>query len=1056
MNAHKGKISVATVMIMIHSLFCIAGSAFAAPPSGANNDAMDAIMNSSAKTSGNTATYNEYMASHSTPGYWIDYLNTEWQKCRDRFTWSDTSDEGLPLWDGTASGTTTAPNSTAPGLPGNESMQPFLNGTTYEVWTGQQLRYAFQKLSASTQYTIKLMRNIDLNGYNQNWGRVTTIKDATVVLDGNGKTIYNLGLNTSLMFDKLTNSVLENLTFKSVKCVSTGTHAVSIFLTFTNVTAHNISIENSLFFNNTPALTQNTAPLASNFVSTASTLDNCGVKNTDVYGVNHVGGFVAIPGNAVIKNCFAIDGTVISVGGHSGGFISCNDYVCTVTNCFTNNRVLGASQTGGFEGYSAQTNYKNCYASGSVEGFETLGGFVALVSSRFGSPYDTFTNCYSTTIVGMQNGGKKLGGFVGEIRGASPVFTNCYAAGEVGALDTDVSENRTSHLDVGGFFGLITDAGTTKLDHCYYDKQTTALREWASGSDKTVSGITGVYTTETLKSGIKYQGLSSEAGENGFNGFTTVQANEWLVSSDGMYPQLMAFLNADTFLTPYRDLVRAYSKASVSTVHLNTWEKDFYGNALRTTTYDTVRDITVRFPMTSDGQTAWTQDGLKTQLLGKDYPVLTLEKTNGVWYADHFAPGIEWLQVNTTIDGAVGSRRLRIIPTVNLSAGENKSVGPDTSYDHADDVWLVFSTGARMADSSNRDVSVGIYPDIPMNVDQQAAQGAVPPNFAEANDKFTKVNMNHMSKGGDNALGSTLETLISPVESVDPDTGMLIKGPELPLRSDPDPDTQEKWNGYKRFEAADAGHYLVEYYWNLADGRYVRDSKLIHVLANAELSVRVINDDEDHTQNDMALQIDAYELPDGVDLHTAGADRANIAYATPGAVSFKVNDTDMTEIVGFTARVYGGGQQAYILPETLTGDLDGQSFTLPYTYLDMSYNDSGQTYGNAATVEKKYTITKDGNGVYQVKFDQSSGDINGVIYEDMERNIEVTLIVHVTAAPDTGEPEQPETDEPDNPGEPPKAIPETGDASDVLLYIWIISASFITWFMIPQKSKSKR
>ncbi len=675
-------------------VFTISTDAEPPPPlGGTNNDAMDATMNK-ARTRENVSTYNEYMTTKSVLGSWIDYLNTEWKECRDSFKWTDT-DKKLPLWNGAASGAQVAPDNIAPSLSGNESMRPWLNGATntYEVWTGQQLRYAFQKLNTTTQYTIKLMRDIDLNGYNHNWGRVGASPNnkATAIIDGNGKTIYNLGLETSLMYDYfLDGSVIKDITFKTVKCVCSikdGDKSSSIFLNFRGTTARNVCIEDSLFFNETTSVGQNTAPFVSRFDgATASTLDNCNVKNTDVYGVNHVGGFVAIPNNAHISNCYAIGGTVVAIGGHSGGFISCNDYRCDVTNCFANNRVLGASQIGGFEGYSGRTTYKNCFASGAVEGFETLGGFQGLASAREGydAPYSQFINCYSTVIVGMQNGGLKQGGFVGEIKFPA-TFTNCYAVGEVGSLDTDVSDNRTSYLDVGGFFGV--NSGTKKdiFTNCYYDKQTSAMRGWASGPDKVVPGIKGLLTNSKKGEGTQKMVHYELAG---------FDPNVWTFE-DNLYPQLKVF--ADTsmsgFSNPYdKVLAKAYSGASVSTPILSSWDYDI---SIPDTAYDTVRDITLDFPLSKNDNydLKWTNQGT-FGAVQKDKHILELSPDS--FFASVYTVGIEWIFAKNTVTEmgvtAIGIRPLRIIPTKSLIAGNNKVRYVGDSYNNWEDVTLIDST----------------------------------------------------------------------------------------------------------------------------------------------------------------------------------------------------------------------------------------------------------------------------------------------------------------------------------------------------------------------------
>ncbi|MEG0379630.1 MAG: hypothetical protein RR614_14230, partial [Eubacterium sp.] len=92
----------------------------------------------------------------------------------------------------------------------------------------------------------------------------------------------------------------------------------------------------------------------------------------------------------------------------------------------------------------------------------------------------------ATSMVGMLNGGSEMGGFAGAVTDTKAIFTDCYAAGEVGSLDT----NSEAFAGVGGFAG--STAGT--YTNCIYDKQTTAMKGIGGGSGA------GVIPKSTLKS----------------------------------------------------------------------------------------------------------------------------------------------------------------------------------------------------------------------------------------------------------------------------------------------------------------------------------------------------------------------------------------------------------------------------------------------------------------------------------------------------------------------------------------------------------------------------
>lgn len=236
------------------------------------------------------------------------------------------------------------------------------------------------------------------------------------------------------------------------------------------------------------------------------------------------------------NNSYSVDCEMFSTGNDSGMFISCGGNIIA-RNCYTNNTMYANSKTGGFIGrvhgcrsggmYDDKgkkrigSYFKNCYTSGIVEGKMTMGGFTGLDGGDYATVY---SDCYSTTMVGMDYAGRNCGGFVGLDSNYSTndtsvntsggitiyntygsVYMNCYAAGEVGNIMTDSNTDRNAVLNdeatfesgnlTGGFIGMITPdaywcAGdmTWKQQHtygyfynCYYDMQTTGMHEKAIG-----------------------------------------------------------------------------------------------------------------------------------------------------------------------------------------------------------------------------------------------------------------------------------------------------------------------------------------------------------------------------------------------------------------------------------------------------------------------------------------------------------------------------------------------------------------------------------------------
>ncbi len=926
-----------------------------------------------------------FVSAEPIAGTHIDYLNNEWMKCRNEFHWTDTSiftdafGYPIPIWNGN---TAMIPNTgnTNPKLPGNESMIPYISGGIYEVWSGEQLYYALNNILSGQK--ILLMRSIDLNG--DEYEFLKMLSTSGITIDGQGNTIYNLAVYNGVFFQQFEYGEIKNLTVKSIKMINGlpinelevdkyAQCASGLFKHFHNSHIQNVYVENSLFYSAKGAAFPftGTASISTNL---SSTIDNCGVKNTFCYGLDSVAGFSTSSKQLTVTNSYAVDGVVISKGGQSGGFCSSASISSSFSNCFTNNKVFGSLLTGVFMGPSAndddkQTTFTNCYTAGSLEGVSNLGGFI---SSGFNC---IFTNCYSTSIVGMMNGGKSQGGFAGTI--SKSILVNCYAAGEVGSNDT------ISSSLIGGFCDGVYFLSSLK--NCYYDMQTTAMRERGIATSGIADTAIGVYTTGTIKSGTLYTGLTDSPGLNGFKGFTPDQAAQWHVIDDDMYPQLNVFVNPTTFSPQSRDLAKAFSKASVCTVQLNTWSKDYNGNDLGKTSYDTVRDVTIKFPMTSNNDTTWKKDNSIQSFYGSDHAVLMLEKQFFTWIADNFIPGTEWLEVNVTVNQVTGKRRLRIIPTMNIMAGKSRTVPLSALYDHADDVKFAYTTALRVAANPN-DITIGIYPDLQLTDEQIALQGSPPANFNDADDKFTLINLDHM------VLGSTVETVITPIESIDPVTSIITKGVELPIRASPDAEIQKKWNGKKNFESIDIKQYLIEYYWILQDGRYLKSSKFIDIaLSSASLKVKVQNEDNSPNRNGLSIGVGGgSSLPE---IDSREEKYLSIDYGTPGIVSWKANNT-ATEILGINIRIYDENETKYT--ESLNGELEGKYFTAGYTYRNRLITDEINYYAPLTYENKIYTITKDSNGIYSILFDKTVNDISGQYFSDMEKNIEITLTVRTT------------------------------------------------------------
>ena len=561
------------------------------------------------------------------------------------------------------------------------------NVTYYAVYSPEQFRYAM-----ANALNIKLMNDIDMRGQDGlSWTAVSFTRK--VFIDGNGHKIYNLngGALVSTWTQPL---IVKNLMVSSANLNSgifTGTNA-DTYISMEGVSLEHAVVQTASFGG---GLLCNSYYRGG--ASAARVYANlCHTKNVYVKG-GACSGNIFGPISGYIENCYAIDGTM-RTNNHSGAFTSCaGNYI--IKNCFTNVRAYASGNTGAFVGHVEDSYYTpggshtsqfiNCYASGSVEGDGTnLGGFCAgagqAADHAGGSCQYLFENCYSTAMVGMLNNQSYQGGFLGnQENNAITTIRHCFAAGEVGALGTDLNN---ASLLMGGFVGA-RSGGQLIIEDCYYDKQTTAMKEKGIGGSMT--GVTG---SDQIH-GLLTQDLMTTLPDG-----KTPEESDWILA-DGTYPQLKVFANNQTYTGMDKSNADAYSKASVCTAILypsNLSEDEF--EKVDQTDYDTVRSLRFLFPLTNntlanttDGSydISWVDGGDKCQVDGmEDASIVVIKDTDSKNPKDDYsvislAPGRGYATVSVERNGAVGKRTLRLIPTsaITVTQGnqENVSSGLDAT-----------------------------------------------------------------------------------------------------------------------------------------------------------------------------------------------------------------------------------------------------------------------------------------------------------------------------------------------------------------------------------------
>ena len=793
--------------------------------------------------------------------------------------------------------------STAPPASQTESGAAY-NATNnfYLVYTAEEFRYC-----VVNRCSFKLMKDIDLGGYfggSRTWTTPASSSN-TWTADGNGHTVYNYYMNNSgggqSMFGPCSNAVIENMRISNAYYYGTGGSYNAILLAnSSNCTVRYCAFENCVAFLNTSQYVCAIISSGSNG-GNAITIDNCYTNNCHALTFSTANyscsAQFADGGRPNISNSFAINGTVVGNIGHNGGFVSCIGNA-TIRNCFSDIEVYGNKDAGVFIGvqHGNTHNIENCFTNGKVEGTIALGGFIgAIDNSPNGAITDAqYASCYSSAMVGMMSNAKNMGGFLGSYKGESNwgisihstnfTFTDCYAVGEVGSVDINVALTRPASAgNTGGFTGLHFDnrtaGNTSQLTYvsCYYDKQTTGMKEWALGYTENSYGgdkvgvtsdtlqndakyinqnVKGVLTTNTNKSGT---GLTSPPDSNpvpgtsdqSFTGFT--DNNDW-VFEPNHYPQLKVFaqpttFNNDNWLTQQEmnDLVVAYSRASTSTVMFDTYDEDHDGNALNRPgdpdVYDTVRDITHGFTLTSDYDTKWKRVGNGPTLSNGNgnsstipnqgvFPVVELNYPIPVYGANYkttgLAPGIEWLRPTALRGNQEGTRALRAVPLTRLYATPSETVNTGDLYDHKPNVKFAYTTGP--------DHSLGR-----------------PVLHAEQFPGTTA----YLHVTAPIVAGSLVSYTIRPVTGTNLD-GSYILGAELDLDDD---DINHQFNGLAPFTMPD-DIYCITYIWEFSDKRYLSCQKYVRHTKTITADKNAYINDNPEPENGTALVYQPVDIGD--------------------------------------------------------------------------------------------------------------------------------------------------------------------------------------------------
>ena len=984
------------------------------------------------------------------PGTWVDYVNTIWwNKAVNEFTFAAHDDtNAYNGW--TYSGKTAT--ETSGNVTDNPLRTPSVSGDNFDVYSAEQFIYAVKNLKDGQSITLK--GNIDFNG--EKIDRLIFANDAT--LNGEGNTIHNAVVYIPGTYNSGTDSItdgicafmgfktestgptIKNIVFSNIKGV--GNNNAGLLTGASNLNMSDVVVKDSLFF-----AREDTASTFGN-ASTGTPggmISRCHSIDNYVRCRDHALGFMGTIGYVDISNCSVQETIICSIGGHSSGFTFCSGdpKYATISDCFTNSEVYGSIQVIGF-GTPGAESHTNCYATGKIEGSRYLGGFTLECNDTMANERETYSNCYTTMLVGLRSDGSEMAGFM-ETKAADDggdnernppeegyedKIENCYAAGEVGDYTTNINKPEV----FGGFFTTVEHLQTADITNCYYDKQTTSMREWVAGdvendnANNPLKGkVTGVLTSDyTDSDNSTITGLASgKKGDKGFTGFTN--DGEW-VYTDQHYPQLAVFANAtaaDWGSEEMANLVKANSLASTSTVFLSVWNEgyDWSETGVRTVkevsyardyeaehkgsrlSYDTVRSIISPFTVTEEASfSQLIQGGAPSQPETESNSEMvknTVVVNNETHTGTVENPGVDWYGISRTVEGQTATRPIRLCGYMRIGAGEDKTIYAGQLYNHRSDVQL------NVINTFTENLVIGMDDDKAWSTTKQ---GGYPPG----NDLFYAVDTDYLGSAFSSAKDAWIYTEIwraakdnegnytEPGEgdtvytdgegnSYKADVSVKVTGEGTGKN---ETITEQKWNGDYPFPDTDEEQkYIVSYYWMLTDGRYVTDYKIITVKPGEyDLSMNVLTHekgDKTDPANSVSMYLGTGADKDGSASYTlsqnteAKEELKDQPGGTPLSAAWKKYDGNVSVVktqIDFVARDASGAAEEVMGTVTKEGELKAgdklEVKGMKYYYLE-------EVYDEVQKADREETI----QGEVDVTYEVVQGD-DGALVLRLNNNVE--------------------------------------------------------------------
>ena len=246
----------------------------------------------------------------------------------------------------------------------------------FRDYVNNESQYASQYASATLTEDIDLSEfchaaDAATNTEELSWDPIGKGKMYCGTFDGNGKTIRNLYINSTIMFKGFfgyaIDCCIKNITFDNAKVKSTNIYGTGILAgAFEKCTIENIKI----LANCSVEGTENTGGIAGAGSGNISNCENRAMVN----GTNRVGGIVGNSCDNTISSCAnygAVTGTEYAVGGMVGYFES-----GTMQNSANYGDISGAVLVGNLIGHALTFNLNNVLGVGNVTATNQKGGLI--------------------------------------------------------------------------------------------------------------------------------------------------------------------------------------------------------------------------------------------------------------------------------------------------------------------------------------------------------------------------------------------------------------------------------------------------------------------------------------------------------------------------------------------------------------------------------------------------------------------------------------------------------------------------------------------------------